>query len=174
MLQQKTEACSAFLRAVWARVRAPTWLPGAPPLRAGWEVRSLLLSQMAGCRRWRHKKCSHTSFMLLRHTQMAIPLKKPGSLRPDFYSCSFIYFFEMQTKKNACCQQDQTDIPRRTSSLFKVSGLLLTWIPSAQASTLPGSTLEKPVPWKHTLGGSLTPFSSTPLNAQMYFSHAYA
>lgn len=96
---------SAFLRAKAQSSlgqSAPTWLPGAPPLRAGWAVHSLLLSQMASCRRWRHKKCSHTSFMLLRHTQMAIPFKKPGFQRPDFYSCSFVYLFFCNANKKKC------------------------------------------------------------------------
>lgn len=37
-----------------------------------------------------------------------------------------------------------------------------------------GSTLEKLVLWKPKIGGSLTPFSSSLLSAQMYFFHAYA
>lgn len=55
--------------------------------------------------------------------------------------------------------------------------LLFAQAPStsvAVVSFCQGSTLEKMALWKHRQGGSLTPFSSTPLSAQTYFSYAYA
>lgn len=83
------------------------------------------------------------------------------------------FFFEMQTK---CILSTRLNRHPKGDLVFVQGQSTSVDVVNLPHRPVPcqGSTLEKLVLWKHKLGGSLTPSSSTPLNAQMYFFHAYA
>lgn len=146
---------SAFLRAEAQSSlgqSAPTWLPGALPVRAGWAVYSLPISQMASRRRWRHKECSHTSFVLPRHTK-GHPFQQAWFPTGTRFLFLFIYFFLNANKMHVVNRTKQTSPggpPLCTSSVdFRCRGFLLPGFHpgkdgplEAQAGRVPDSFLQ--------------------------------
>lgn len=95
------------------------------------------------------QEVSHTSFVLIRHTQMAIPFSKPGFLKgPEFYSRSFS--FSNANKKHVVNETKQTNAPKGVSASADV-------VTFCTGQPCQGSTLAKLVLWKSKLGGSPTP-----------------
>lgn len=86
------------------------------------------------------QEVSHTSFVLLRRTQMAISFSKPGFLKgPEFYSRSFN--FSNANKKRVVNETKQTDAPKGVSA-------------SADVVTFHTGQLARAPPWQNWSYGS--------------------